>query len=225
MHKLETLYLLGGQKSIWGHLGSKGSNLIFTKMHYLFYVTKYIHVIHTLASHLWDQQGIRIRRLWRQHMSSIYLCLTINLGFGLPPEIGKHWYTINDFEKKNLTLPIFFHGRAKQQYFFGLMLVNIIEYWIRVTFCHQYKCFSNRVENITIKYYNCYIYVKSNYELQFYKKIIEISLESVPLPLLLPAPFPFWAASFLAWFSTFLQTLIKQQVLPANMVKAWRKIW
>ena len=26
-------------------------------MHYLFYVTKYIHVIHTLASHLWDQQG------------------------------------------------------------------------------------------------------------------------------------------------------------------------
>ena len=26
-------------------------------MHYLFYVTKYIHVIHTLASHLRDKQG------------------------------------------------------------------------------------------------------------------------------------------------------------------------
>ena len=26
-------------------------------MHYLFYVTKYIHVIHTLASHLHDKQG------------------------------------------------------------------------------------------------------------------------------------------------------------------------
>ena len=26
-------------------------------MHYLFYVTKYIHVIHTLASHLRNKQG------------------------------------------------------------------------------------------------------------------------------------------------------------------------
>ena len=26
-------------------------------MHYLFYVTKYIHVIHTLASHLQNKQG------------------------------------------------------------------------------------------------------------------------------------------------------------------------
>ena len=34
-----------------------GQILIFTKMHYLFYVTKYIHVIHTLASHFRDKQG------------------------------------------------------------------------------------------------------------------------------------------------------------------------
>ena len=26
-------------------------------MHYLFYITKYIHVIHTLASHLQNKQG------------------------------------------------------------------------------------------------------------------------------------------------------------------------
>ena len=54
MHKLETLYLFWGRRSIWGH---RDQILIFTKMHNLFYVTKYIHVIHTLASHLWDQQG------------------------------------------------------------------------------------------------------------------------------------------------------------------------
>ena len=58
MHKLKTLYLFGGSNVnvgvIWGH---RGQILIFTKMHYLFYVTKYIHVIHTLASHLRDKQG------------------------------------------------------------------------------------------------------------------------------------------------------------------------
>ena len=61
MHKLETLYLFRGSKVNLGSFeviwGQKGSNLIFTKMHYLFYVTKYIPVIHTLASHLWHQQG------------------------------------------------------------------------------------------------------------------------------------------------------------------------
>ena len=68
MHKLETLYLFLGQKSIWGHLGSQGSNFDFIKMHYLFYVTKYIHVIHTLGSHLrdkqwnWGQSGVDVSK-------------------------------------------------------------------------------------------------------------------------------------------------------------------
>ena len=57
MHKFKTLYLFwvkGQSGVIWGH---RGQILIFTKMHYLFYVSKYIHVIHTLASHLRDKQG------------------------------------------------------------------------------------------------------------------------------------------------------------------------
>ena len=54
MHKLKTLYLFGGQKSIWGH---RGQILIFIKNALPLYVTKYIHVIHTLASHLRDKQA------------------------------------------------------------------------------------------------------------------------------------------------------------------------
>ena len=53
MHKFETLYLFGVKSQsgvIWGH---RGQILIFTK-NALPYVIKYIHVIHTLASHLRD---------------------------------------------------------------------------------------------------------------------------------------------------------------------------
>ena len=54
MHKLKSLYLFG-VKSQSGVIGVKF--WFSLKMHYLFYVTKYIHVIHTLASHLRDKQG------------------------------------------------------------------------------------------------------------------------------------------------------------------------
>ena len=58
MHKLETLYLFGGSKVSLGSFGVIGVKFWFSlKMHYLFYVTKYIHVIYTLESHSRDQQG------------------------------------------------------------------------------------------------------------------------------------------------------------------------
>ena len=66
MLKLKTLYFWGVKNQsgvLWGH---RGQILIFTKMHYLFYVTKYIHVIHILASHLrekqgnWGQSGVKV---------------------------------------------------------------------------------------------------------------------------------------------------------------------
>ena len=57
MHKLETLYLFG-VKSQSGSFGVIGVKFRFSlKLHYLFYVTKCIHVIHTLALHLRDKQG------------------------------------------------------------------------------------------------------------------------------------------------------------------------
>ena len=58
MHKLETRYLFYGSKVNLGSFGVIGVKFWFSlKMHYLFYVTKYIHVIHTLASHLQNKQG------------------------------------------------------------------------------------------------------------------------------------------------------------------------
>ena len=58
MHKLETRYLFYGSKCNPGSFGVIGVKFWFSlKMHYLFYVTKYIHVIHTLASHLQNKQG------------------------------------------------------------------------------------------------------------------------------------------------------------------------
>ena len=58
MHKLETRYLFYGSKVNLGSFGVIGVKFWFSlKMHYLFYVTKYIHVIHTLASHLRNKQG------------------------------------------------------------------------------------------------------------------------------------------------------------------------
>ena len=58
MHKLETRYLFYGSKVNLGSFGVIGVKFWFSlKMHYLFYITKYIHVIHTLASHLRNKQG------------------------------------------------------------------------------------------------------------------------------------------------------------------------
>ena len=58
MHKLKTRYLFYGSKVNLGSFGVIGVKFWFSlKMHYLFYVTKYIHVIHTLASHLQNKQG------------------------------------------------------------------------------------------------------------------------------------------------------------------------
>ena len=58
MHKLATRYLFYGSKVNLGSFGVIGVKFWFSlKMHYLFYITKYIHVIHTLASHLRNKQG------------------------------------------------------------------------------------------------------------------------------------------------------------------------
>ena len=58
MHKLETRYLFYGSKVNLGSFGVIGVKFWFSlKMHYLFYITKYIHFIHTLASHLRNKQG------------------------------------------------------------------------------------------------------------------------------------------------------------------------
>ena len=66
MHKLRTLlsfWVKSKSGVIWGH---RGQILIFTKMHYLVSVIKSIHVIHTLAPHLpedqanWGQSGVKV---------------------------------------------------------------------------------------------------------------------------------------------------------------------
>ena len=58
MHKLETIYLFWGRKSIWVIWGHRGKILIFIKTALpLLCYYKCIHVIHTLASHLRDKQG------------------------------------------------------------------------------------------------------------------------------------------------------------------------
>ena len=57
MHKVETLYLFGGSKVNLGSFGVIGVKFWFSlEMYYLFYITKYVHVIHTLASHLQDNR-------------------------------------------------------------------------------------------------------------------------------------------------------------------------
>ena len=60
--KLDTLYLCYGVKGqpgvVWGH---RGQILIFTKMHYLLYVTYYIHV-----THICELPGDPLFLLWGQ---------------------------------------------------------------------------------------------------------------------------------------------------------------
>ena len=58
MHKLETLYWGRGSKVNLGSFGVIGVKFWFSlKMHYRFYVTKYIHVLYTFVSYLLDKQG------------------------------------------------------------------------------------------------------------------------------------------------------------------------